>query len=119
MLNVGDKCPQCKEGLLERTEVGLDCSACAFTMELDEVVEANAKSRVTAGEYTFKPKTFKITLDDPDEAEEFLRGLILARQNNNSGYFVDLIDGVNAVLEPWRAHKLREQMSNRSRAGMP
>lgn len=112
-LKVGDKCPQCKEGLLERTELGIACSNCSFDLEIEEVVEANAKADVTAGKYTFKSKTFKITIDEPDKAEEFLRGLILARQNNNSEYFVDLIDAVNAVLEPWRAHRLREELASR------
>lgn len=112
-LKVGDKCPQCKQGLLERSDVGIDCTQCSFALEIEEVVVANAKSAVTAGEYVFKPKTFKITVDDPEELQEFLRGCILARQNNNSPYFVDLIDACNTLLEPWLAAKQREEMAAR------
>lgn len=112
-LKVGDKCPQCKEGLLVRTELGIACDECSFEIELAEVVAENERVKTQAGEYTFKPKTFKITINEPDEGEEFLRGLILARQNNNSAYFVDLIDAVNSILEPWRAHKLHEELRAR------
>lgn len=112
-MKVGDKCPQCGEGLLVRTEVGIACDECSFEKDVGEVVAELEKSRTQIGEYTFKPKTFKITLNDPEEAEEFLRGLILARQNNNSEYFVDLIDAVNSILEPWRAHRLHEQLRAR------
>lgn len=115
-LKVGDKCPMCKSGLLERTELGIACSECSFDMEIEEVVQANDQSTRNpegAGKYVFKPKTFKITIDDPEEGEELLRGLIVARSNNSSEYFVDLIDAVNAVLEPWRGARLREEMAKR------
>jgi hypothetical protein len=49
----------------------------------------------------FKARKISITIDDPDDAQEFLNGLILAKQNNNSAYFPQLIAGVNAVLEPY------------------
>ncbi len=114
-LTVGDKCPQCREGLLERTELGLSCSECSFDMDIAEVVEANQKSRteVESQGYKWKPRTFKITIEDPDEAEDFLRGLILAKQNNNSQFFPDLIDAVNAILEPWRKAQLLDQVQKR------
>lgn len=66
----------------------------------------------------YKPKSFKITLEDPDEAEEFLRGLVLAQQNNNSQYFPMLIDGVNSSLEKWRKEKVLEEVQARKDAGM-
>jgi len=50
----------------------------------------------------FKARKISIIIDDPDEAQVFINGLILAKQNNNSGYFPQLIDGVNACLEPYR-----------------
>jgi len=50
---------------------------------------------------TFKARKISIILDDPDEIQVFLNGLILAKQNNNSGYFPQLIEGVNAVMEPY------------------
>jgi len=112
-LKIGDKCPVCKQGLLERTELGITCSECSFDMVLDEVLEANERDKVKAGEYVFKPKTFKITIDDPEQGEEFLRGLIVARSNNSSEYFVDLIDLVNTILEPWRTHRLQQEMMSR------
>jgi len=56
----------------------------------------------------FKPRKFYITIDDPDEAEDFLRGLIVARSNNSSEYFVDLIDAVNTIMEPYRKAIIEE-----------
>lgn len=50
----------------------------------------------------FKAKKIFITLDDPDDAEQFIKGLIIARQNNSSEYFPMLIDAVNMVMEPYR-----------------
>lgn len=116
-LTVGDKCPVCKEGLLERTETGIACSKCEFDLDIEEVVAANESTKLSPAEddkgYVFKSKKFSITLDDPEEAENFLRGLIVARSNNSSEYFVDLIDAVNSILEPWRASKLRDEMAKR------
>ena len=57
----------------------------------------------------FKGGTLKIKLDDPEEADIFLAGLILARQNNNSEYFPMLIDGVNALMQPYRKELIEEQ----------
>jgi len=50
---------------------------------------------------TFKARKLSIILDDPEEAQIFLNGLILAKQNNSSSYFPQLIEGVNAVMEPY------------------
>lgn len=116
-LRAGDKCPQCKVGMLERTAIGLTCTSCPYDLEISEVVEANKKERTTVvtngGEYKFKGALLRITIDDPDKAEEFIRGLILARQNNNSEYFPELIDGVNEILQPWRAERLRAEVAAR------
>jgi hypothetical protein len=111
-MKAGDKCPQCREGLLERDAAGLSCPQCSFVLELAEVVKANIP-RTKVGDFEWKPKTFKIRIEDPEEAEVFLRGLILARQNNNSPYFVDLIDAVNTVLEPYREAMLTDQVAAR------
>jgi nitrate reductase alpha subunit len=67
----------------------------------------------------FRPRKVSIVIDDPDEAENFLRGLIVARSNNSSQYFVDLIDGVNAIMENYRGEIMKEQMAAREAAGMP
>jgi hypothetical protein len=115
--NPGDKCPRCRSGLVVKGEVGLMCDECSWEMELEEVVrrtEEEKKGR--PGE--FRAKKFSITVDDPEEAENFLRGLIVARSNNSSEYFVELIDAVNTILEPWRQRKLQEEMSARAAAGM-
>jgi len=109
-MKVGDKCPLCKVGLLERTELGIGCTQCPFDLPMDELVEANERAKTEVGKYKWRRKSFKIMLDDPEEAETFLRGLILARQNNNSTYFPELIDAVNAILEPWREAKLKEEL---------
>jgi len=114
-MNPGDVCPQCKDGLLERTTSGIACSNCSFELEVDEIVKQTQMAKVTTGDYVFKPKILKVTIDEPELGEEFLRGLILARQNNNSDYFSDLIDGVNAILEPWRAARLQQELAGRRR----
>lgn len=64
------------------------------------------------------PKRLSFTVDSPEEAEHFLRGLIVARSNNSSPVFPKLIDGVNSILEKYRAKELAEQMEARRRAGM-
>lgn len=51
----------------------------------------------------FKARKISIILDEPDTAQQLLNGLILAKQNNSSEYFPQLIAGVNAVLEPYYA----------------
>jgi hypothetical protein len=112
-LKVGDKCPQCREGLLTRTELGIACNECAFELEIAEVVEANERAEVTAGPYRFRPAKLKISIFTPEDGEEFLRGLIVARSNNSHSLFVELIDGVNSLLEPYREAKLREELAAR------
>lgn len=113
MLVVGDKCPQCKDGLLERTETGLECSKCDFSMDMADVIEANEREETHTEEYKFKSATLKVTIDTPAEAEEFLRGLVIAQQNTNSELFPLLIEGVNSLLVPWRAAVLRDQIAAR------
>jgi nitrate reductase alpha subunit len=100
--------------MIVRTEIGLECDECSWAQDLD-AAEQEREVKVYAG---FKPKTFKIRIDDPEEGENFLRGLIVARSNNSSEYFVDLIDAVNAILQPWRLAQLQEEIDMRSRAGM-
>jgi len=66
----------------------------------------------------FKPRKFSITIDDPDEAENFLRGLIVAKSNNSSPLFEDLINAVNGIMEDYRAGVMKETMAAREAAGM-
>jgi hypothetical protein len=103
---------------LERTEVGLACDACSFEREIAEVVAANELAEVEAGDYRFRPAAIRIRIETPEIGEDFLRGLIVARANNSNFLFVDLIDGVNSLLEDYRAAKLREEMAGRAAAGM-
>lgn len=115
--NPGDKCPRCREGMVVRSELGLACDECPWEMELAEVVRLDEERRKgKPGE--FKPRSFKITIDDPEEAENFLRGLIVARTNNSSEYFVELIEAVNTIMEPWRERQLQMEMADRTAAGM-
>jgi hypothetical protein len=115
--NPGDKCPRCKSGLVVKTEVDLECDECSWQMGLADAAKAERQVQVTRGG-GFKASTFKIRIDDPHEAENFLKGLIVARSNNSSEYFVDMIDAVNLILQPYRAAKLKEEMSERAAAGM-
>lgn len=67
----------------------------------------------------FKPATLKVRVESREEADQFLLGLIVAKTNNSCPIFQDLIDGVNALLEPSRAEELEAQMQSRRAAGMP
>lgn len=66
----------------------------------------------------FKAFKISITIEDPDEADQFMRGLIVARSNNSSQYFGDLIEAVNANMEAYRSALLEEQMTARQEAGL-
>lgn len=117
-LKVGDVCPQCREGLLERSELGISCDSCSFDREIAEVVAANKKAETETEEYKYRAARVSIRIATPEEGEEFLRGLIVARSNNSNHLFVDLIDSVNGLLEPWRAAKQREELAARAAGGM-
>jgi uncharacterized Zn finger protein (UPF0148 family) len=108
----GDKCPRCKEGLLERDALGLACNNCSYQKDNEELVRQEEESRATRAA-AFRGKKFSIVIDDPEEGEHFLRGLIVARSNNSSPYFEEMIDSVNTILEPWRASRLAAEMAAR------
>lgn len=67
----------------------------------------------------FKPFAMRFEFHDAEEAEIFLRGCILAMQNNNSHLWSEVIDGINAGLMDYRAARLRSDMEARAAAGMP
>lgn len=114
MLNAGDKCPQCRQGLLERTATGLECANCDFKREVDELVDQAQQQKISpTADYTFKPVTLKLRLEDPEEGELLLQGAIIARSNNSAPHWNDLIDGLNQVLQPWRAAKLQADLAVR------
>jgi hypothetical protein len=56
-----------------------------------------------------KARKFSILIDDYEEAVQFRNGLILARQNNSSAYFPQLIDAVNTILEPYETAMIEQQ----------
>jgi hypothetical protein len=116
VLKAGDKCPKCREGLLVRTEMGFACDECSYEADIEDLTAIAMQQRTKAGDYVFVRRVFKFTIEDPEEAEEFLRGCILARQNNNSEYFVDLIDTLNSILEPWRGARLAQEMEARGQS---
>jgi hypothetical protein len=67
----------------------------------------------------FKPFAIRFEFHDPEETEIFLRGCILAMQNNNSHLWSEIIDGINSGMVKYRADKLRAEMDARAAAGMP
>jgi hypothetical protein len=70
-------------------------------------------------EVKFKPFALRFEIYDAEEAEIFLRGCILAMQNNNSHLWSEVIDGLNSGLQDYRAARLRADMDARAAAGMP
>ena len=68
---------------------------------------------------SFKSATLKIRIEGGDEAEQFLRGLIVAQSNNSSPLFGELIEAVNFLLEDYKGQLLEEEMAARAKAGMP
>ena len=67
----------------------------------------------------FKAFAIRFEFHDPEEAEVFLRGCILAMQNNNSHLWSEVIDGINSGMQDYRAQRLQSEMSARAAAGMP
>lgn len=67
----------------------------------------------------FKPFALRFEFHDAEETEIFLRGCILAMQNNNSHLWSEVIDGINNGMQKYRADKLRAEMEARAAAGMP
>jgi hypothetical protein len=57
----------------------------------------------------FKPFRVSITIREPEEFQTFLEGCILAQSNNNSPYWRELIDGMNAATEEYRQALIAEQ----------
>jgi len=55
-----------------------------------------------------KPFALRIEIRDPEEAQSFLEGCILASQNNNSSYFRELIDGLNQGMKTYRIERAQE-----------
>jgi ribosomal protein L37AE/L43A len=110
----GDKCPQCREGLVERTELGYECERCGWNETIGAAVAEAKKRQTQIGDYKFRPFAVRIRVETPEEGEILLQGCIIARSNNNSPHFQQIIDGINTQLEPWRAVKLQQELEARS-----
>jgi len=67
----------------------------------------------------FKPFALRFEFHDPEETEQFLRGCILANQNNNSHLWKEVIDGINNAMVDYRGQVLNFDMAARTAAGMP
>ena len=67
----------------------------------------------------FKPFALRFEFHDAEEAEVFLRGCILAMQNNNSHLWSEVIDGINGAMMEYRTARLRADLEARAAAGMP
>jgi len=67
-------------------------------------------------EPTFTKKKLSFTIETPEEGEVFLRGLMIARANNSSELFPQLIEGVNSVLEEYRGAKILHEIAIRDAA---
>jgi len=67
----------------------------------------------------FRPFALRFEFHDAEEAEQFLRGCILAGQNNNSHLWMEVIDGINNAMVDYRAATLAHSMAARTAAGMP
>lgn len=109
----GDKCPRCHEGLIVRTELGFECDECSWSEDIEELIAASEKRKVEIGEYRFRPFALRIRVENAEEGEYLLQGCIVARSNNDSPHFQEMIDGINGQLEGWRAQRLREQIAAR------
>jgi hypothetical protein len=57
----------------------------------------------------FRPFNLRIRIDDPEEADVFEAGLILAQSNNNSHLWAELIDGINTAMRPYRQLLIAQQ----------
>jgi hypothetical protein len=73
------------------------------------VVDESAPKRVR-----FKPFRLVLEFTDPDDAEHFLLGMIVARSNNRNETIVDIIDGINGAMIDYRAQKLAADMAARA-----
>lgn len=57
----------------------------------------------------FKPFKVSVIVRDPETCQEFLEGLIIAQSNNNSPYWRELIDGINAATYEYNQARIAEE----------
>jgi len=64
-------------------------------------------------EAKFKPFALRLEFRDPDDAEHFLQGMIVARSNNSNETIVEIIDGINEAMVDYRQAKLLSELNAR------
>lgn len=57
-----------------------------------------------------------VTLENADEAEQFLQALVASKQTHSSELVEALIEGASTVLEPYKAELLLEEIAARDEA---
>jgi hypothetical protein len=66
-----------------------------------------------AREDGFTPFTLKFRFEEPEDAENFLLGCIIARSNNSNSKFPKIIDGINKAMQPYHKTKLEQEIEAR------
>jgi hypothetical protein len=73
-----------------------------------------AKLKKKAGEAPkFEPFALTLEFYDPEDAEHFLQGMIVARSNNSNETIVEIIDGINESLAEYRGQKVLHDVRER------
>ena len=67
----------------------------------------------------FKGFVLKLEFRDPEEVEVFLRGTIVAKQNNSSPLWDDIISRINSSMAKFWEERMNEELGARTAAGMP
>lgn len=65
---------------------------------------------------TWKPKKLSVTLESPEEAEQFLAALVASKTTHGSEHVEALIEATSEVLEPYKTELLMEQVQARDEA---
>jgi len=61
----------------------------------------------------FTPFKLSFRFEEPEDAENFLLGVIVARANNSNSKFPKIIDGINTAMEPYRKTRLEQEVAAR------
>lgn len=62
----------------------------------------------------FKPFALRLEFHDPDDAEHFLQGMLVAKTNNSNPTIAEIVDGINEALMPWRQERLLDEVHARA-----
>lgn len=61
----------------------------------------------------FEPFRLVLEFYDPEDAEHFLLGMIVARSNNSNETIVEIIDGINEAMQDYRGKKVLHETAAR------